>query len=53
MQWIKDRMSEPSSYAACAVGGVGIGILTDQPILIVIAVVAAAAAFILREKGII
>jgi|TARA_R110000787_G_scaffold36098_2_gene92323 hypothetical protein len=51
-QWIYDRMKEPSSYAACAVGGVGIGVLLDQPIVIMVAVGAAAIAFVLREKGI-
>ena len=52
LKWIEDRMKEPSSYAACAVGGVGIGVLIDQPILIMVAVAAAAIAFVLREKGI-
>jgi hypothetical protein len=52
VKWIEDRMKEPSSYAACAVGGVGIGVLIDQPIVIMVAVGAAAIAFVLREKGI-
>jgi|TARA_R110000744_G_scaffold32118_1_gene75297 hypothetical protein len=52
LDWIQDRMKEPSSYAACAVGGVGIGVLIDQPIVIMVAVVAAGIAFVLREKGI-
>tara|TARA_R100001377_G_scaffold43036_1_gene24274 strand:- start:38 stop:217 length:180 start_codon:yes stop_codon:yes gene_type:complete len=52
VDWIKDRMKEPSSYAAAAVGGVGIGVLIDQPIVIMVAVGAAAIAFVLREKGI-
>jgi hypothetical protein len=52
MNWMKDRMKEPSSYAACAVIGVGIGVLIDQPIVIMVTVCAAAIAFVLREKGI-
>jgi hypothetical protein len=52
VKWIEDRMKEPSSYAACAVGGVGVGVLIDQPIVIMVAVGAAAIAFVLREKGI-
>jgi hypothetical protein len=52
VKWIEDRMKEPSSYAACAVGGVGIGVLIDQPIVIMVAVGAAAIAFVLRERGI-
>ena len=51
LYWIQDRMKETSSYAAIAVGGVGIGVLIDQPIVIMVAVVAAAIAFVLREKG--
>jgi hypothetical protein len=52
VDWIKDRMKEPSSYAACAVGGVGIGVLIAQPVVIMASVGAAAVAFVLREKGI-
>ena len=52
VDWIKDRIKEPSSWAACAVGGVGIGVIIDQPLLIMVAVGAAAIAFVLREKGI-
>jgi hypothetical protein len=52
IKWIEDRMKEPSSYAACAVGGVGIGVLIDQPIVIMVSVGAAAIAFVVREKGI-
>ena len=33
-QWVYDRLREPSSYAACAVGGVGIGVLLGEPLLI-------------------
>jgi hypothetical protein len=51
-QWVYDRLREPSSYAACAVGGVGIGVLLGEPLLIMGAVVAAAIAFVLREKGV-
>ena len=53
LKWIEYRMKEPSSYAAAAVGGVGIGVLIDQPIVIMVSVAAAAIAFILRERGVI
>ena len=33
MDWIKGRLKEPSSYAAAAVGGLGLGIIFTLPIL--------------------
>tara|TARA_R110000824_G_scaffold149861_5_gene320256 strand:- start:172 stop:333 length:162 start_codon:yes stop_codon:yes gene_type:complete len=53
MQWIKDRMVEPSSYAAAGAAVVGIGVLISQPIIILIGVVGGAAGFFLKERGII
>ena len=52
MSWIKDRMKEPSSYAAAGVVVVGIGVLLGEPVIIMVAVVAAGIAFVLKEKGI-
>tara|TARA_R110000787_G_scaffold110762_1_gene219438 strand:- start:86 stop:250 length:165 start_codon:yes stop_codon:yes gene_type:complete len=51
-RWIKDRMHEPSSYAAAGVVIVGAGVLLDNPVVIMVAVIAAGIAFVLKEKGI-
>ena len=53
MKWIKDRVSEPSSYAAVGVMVIGVGVIIDQPILILIGIVGGVVGFILKEKGII
>ena len=34
MNWVKDRISEPSSYAAVGVAVMGVGVVINQPILI-------------------
>ncbi len=52
MNWIKDRMKEPSSYAAAGVVIVGVGVLIDSPVVVMVAVIAAGIAFVLKEKGI-
>jgi hypothetical protein len=52
MEWILSRIKEPSSWAAGGVAVIGIGVVIDQPILVVAAIVAAVVAFILKEKGI-
>lgn len=51
MNWIMDRMREPSSYAA--LGGVvmAIGIIFGQPILVWGGIVGGGVAFVLKEKG--
>ena len=53
MEWIKERMQEPSSYAA--VGGVvmGVGILISQPPVIIVGMVGGVVGFLLKEKGVI
>ena len=48
-----DRMTEPSSYAAAGAAVVGVGVLINQPIVILIGVVGGALGFILKEKGVI
>jgi hypothetical protein len=53
MQWIMDRMAEPSSYAAAGGAIVGIGVLVGQPVVILIGVVGGAIGFFLKEKGVI
>ena len=50
VHWVMERLSEPSSYAAVAGGGVGLGVLFDQPILIIVGVVAGVLGIVLREK---
>jgi hypothetical protein len=52
VKWIKDRICEPSSYAAVGVGVMGIGMIIGQPILIWVGVVGGAVGFILKEKGV-
>tara|TARA_R110000787_G_scaffold168728_2_gene281474 strand:- start:28 stop:189 length:162 start_codon:yes stop_codon:yes gene_type:complete len=52
MNWIKDRMKEPSSYAAAGVAVLGIGVVTSQPLLVIIGIVGGAVGFVLKEKGI-
>jgi len=51
--WVKNRLTEPSSYAAIGVAVMGLGIIIDQPIMIIIGVVGGAIGFLLKEKGII
>ncbi len=53
VDWIKDRMKEPSSYAAIGGTLVGIGVLVSQPIVILIGVIGGALGFVLKERGII
>jgi|TARA_R110002020_G_scaffold242_3_gene1345 hypothetical protein len=51
--WIKGRLSEPSSYAAIGAAVLGIGVLIDQPIVVVVGIVGGALGFFLKEKGVI
>ena len=50
VHWVMERLAEPSSYAAAAGGGVGLGVLLDQPILIIVGVAAGVLGIVLREK---
>jgi len=52
MDWIKDRLKEPTSYLAFGVGGVAIGIIASWPLLIWASIVGAGVGFILKEKGV-
>ena len=51
MEWIKERMQEPSSYAA--LGGVvmGVGILISQPPVIIVGMVGGVVGFFIEGKG--
>ncbi len=51
--WVIGRLSEPSSYAAAAAGGVGVGVLIEQPILVMVGIASGILGLILKEKGII
>ena len=53
MKWIKGRVSEPSSYAAVGVVVMGVGIIINQPILVLIGIAGGVIGFLLKEKGII
>ena len=53
MNWITSRMKEPSSYAAAGGAVVGLGVLVDQPIVIIIGIIGGALGFLLKEKGVI
>ena len=53
IDWVMSRMQEPSSYAAAGGAIVGIGVLINQPIVILVGVVGGALGFILKEKGVI
>ena len=51
--WMKGRLSEPSSYAAIGAAVLGVGVLMDQPIVVIVGIVGGALAFFLKEKGVI
>ena len=53
LTWIKDRMTEPSSYAAAGAAVVGIGVIVNSSVVVLIGVVGGALGFFLKEKGII
>ena len=51
--WIKDRMTEPSSYAAAGAAIIGIGAIFNSHIIILIGIAGGELGFLLKEKGII
>ena len=51
LTWFVDRMKEPSSYAAAGGAVVCVGVLVDQPIVIVVGIVGGALGWLLKEKG--
>ena len=53
MQWITQRMKEPASWAAVGAAMLGVGVLTEFPLLIIGGIVFGCMGFILKEKGVI
>ena len=53
INWIIDRFTEPSSYAAAGAVVIGIGVITSQSWLIMIGIVGGAVGFVLKDKGVI
>jgi hypothetical protein len=51
--WIKDRATEPSTWAAAAVACVAVAFLVDNFWVAVAGLVVAGGAVVLRERGII
>ena len=51
MDWIKGRLKEPSSYAAAAVGALGLGIIFTLPILSWAGIVCAIFALVMKEDS--
>ena len=52
-KWIKNRISEPSSYAAIGVAVMGVGIVLNMPVLFWVGIAGGILGFILKEKGIV
>ena len=50
IEWIMDRMKEPSSYAAAGGIVMGLGIIFSQPLLIWAGIVGGGIGFIPKEK---
>ena len=48
MDWIINRMKEPSSYAALGGVVVGVGVLISQPIVVIVGMVGGVAGFLLK-----
>ena len=53
MGWIKDRISEPSSYVAVGLIVVGAGVILGQPIVVAVGIIGGILGFVLKEKGMI
>ena len=53
MDWILSRMKEPSSYAAAGAAVVGIGVLLNEPVVIIVGIVGGAVVCLLKERGVI
>ena len=52
VEWAVGRVREPSTYAAVGLAAMGVGILIDQPYLIMAGIAVAVLAFVLKEKGV-
>ena len=53
VNWIKDRVMEPSTWAAGAVACIAVAFILDQFWIAVAALVGSAIAMVLRERGLI
>ena len=53
MKWIKERLSEPSTYGAVGAAIVGVGFLLGSNIIICVGILGGVAGFVLKEKGMI
>jgi len=51
-KWAMGRVREPSTYAAIGIAIIGVGILIDQPYLIMAGIAVGVLAFVLKEKGV-
>jgi|TARA_R100000789_G_C3010125_1_gene151066 hypothetical protein len=51
-KWFMGRVKEPSTYAAISIAVSGVGVLIDQPYMIIGGIAVAVVAFILKEKGV-
>ena len=52
VNWVTDRMKEPSSYAAAGAIVMSVGVIFSQPLLIWAGIVGGGIGFILKEKGV-
>lgn len=53
IKWVKDRVMEPSTWAAGAVACIAVAFILDQFWIAVAALVGSAIAMVLRERGVI
>tara|TARA_R100001132_G_C3188119_1_gene41366 strand:- start:143 stop:316 length:174 start_codon:yes stop_codon:yes gene_type:complete len=49
--WISDRVREPSSWAAVSAGLIGLGVVLDNPVLVIIGLASVVVAITTKEKG--
>lgn len=53
LKWLRDRALEPSTWAAVAVGCIGVAFILNSFWVAIGGLVVAGGAFLLREKGLI
>jgi|TARA_R110000796_G_scaffold6682_3_gene23425 hypothetical protein len=51
IEWIKNRLVEPSTWVAVGVALVGIGALSNIPTIAIVGIVISGGGFFLKEKG--
>tara|TARA_R110000787_G_scaffold94614_3_gene197385 strand:- start:2443 stop:2607 length:165 start_codon:yes stop_codon:yes gene_type:complete len=51
-EWIMGRVREPSTYAAVAIGLVGVGVLSGNFWIVISGMVIGVGSFVLKEKGV-